>query len=480
MSDFKKQVVSSSKWAFINQFVTQVVRLTVSVYLMRLLAPESFGVFMKVLSIIGISEVLVGLRLGGGLVQSKEATKEQISTIFWISIIVGVLLAIIVFYSGGLIANFYDDPQLASITRLLSFVIIIMGVGYVPRALLTKHLEFKKIFYANLIAIIISSIAGIWLALNHYGYWSLVWQWAAFNSVVSISFIILSRLNISLSFNRMGIIRMWNFSKKILIDDSLNYGARNLDNILVGKFLGAEQLGFYSRAYGLMLIPIQNFVSIIRGVLFPAFSIIQDNKTQINNVFYLSSQSISFILQPLFLFTIIYTDELVQVVLGLHWMPISPILKVFLILALVQSHTTLISSIFLSLGRTDIILRISYITKPFIFAAMYFSVQYGLMPLVLSIVILNSITSLISLHYGLKLINSNILDYIISHSPLFLVNIIIYGLCFIQYYFFPIVEYNILSLSLILGLSLTIYLIIFERMKLKFYTELKAQIFSIF
>jgi O-antigen/teichoic acid export membrane protein len=479
LSEFKKQVISSSKWAMLNQLVTQVIRLSVSVYMMRLLEPESFGVFMKVLAVVGISETLIGFRLGGGIIQAANISHGQLVTINRITIVGSLILAAAFVLGADYLALFYGDPRIAPITRISSIAVVFLGIGYVPFSLLNKALNFKKIFIANATGIILSSIVGIWLALHGYDYWSLVWQWVLFYSVSSLFYLINITPNLFYCKTKSDIHNIQRFSRKILYDDLLNYGVKNIDNILVGKYLGSSELGYYSRAYNLMLIPIQNFVNIIRGILFPALSKISSEKDRLKNLFFMATQTISFVLLPFFLFSLIYTDELVFYVLGVQWLPIVSILRIFLVLSMIQAHTALISSVYLSLGRSDLMFKFGYISRPLLLLLIFIVVQFGLIPLVITVAVGNILISITFLIIGLSLIETSLLQVLSKLKAIFFINGVIFGSIFLfqHYYLREMIDFY--RLLFVLGVAMIFYVTFFEKTQPPFYKVLRNQLFNI-
>ncbi len=459
----------------LNQLVTQVIRLGVAVYMMRLLEPESFGVFMKVLAVVGISEILVGLRLGGGIVQTRKLSKVQISTAFWASILSALVLSIVFFFIADNISSFYNDIRITLIVKIASVVILFMGLGIVPRSMLIKNLQYRSIFFVNMAAITISSIIGLLLAYNNYEYWSLVWQWVSFNISLSLGYLIIGGIKVLPTFNWKSIKPMWNFSNKLILDDSLNYGARNLDNILIGKYLNSVDLGYYSRAYGLMMIPIQNFVNIIRGLLFPAFSMIKEDLGKVKRVYLQSTQAVSFLLLPFFLFGLNFTNEIVLIIIGEIWLPIVPILRILLLLAIIQSHTALISSIILSYGKSNLILKVSYISKPILFLAMYFSVKFGIIALAATIVVVSGVTSIYMLLIGLNLINLKPKKYFLSILPIFAMAGLTAFLTFLFHRSYQNLEYNITLLLIVLFANILLYSIPFYLFNFTFFKVLRKE-----
>ncbi len=479
MTSFKKQVISSSKWAFLNQLVTQVIRLGVSVYMMRLLAPESFGIFMKVLSVVGISEVLVGMRLGGGIVQSQNTTKEQISTIFWITILGSIALASLFYFSAAYISLFYEDIRLEEIVKTCSYTVIFMGVGYVPRALLIKHLHFKKIFIANVIGIVISSGIGIWMALHEYDYWSLVWQWIIFNGTISMLYYSMFSKRSTIFFNIKVLSNLWNFSKNIVINDILNFTIRNIDNIIVGRMIGSSALGLYSKAYGLMLLPLQNFVNVINGVLLPALSKVQNDIKSLSSIFISAMQTISAVITPLLLFALTFEHELIYVVFGTKWLGMFTVLRVFLIMALVQSHSTLSVSIFYSTGNSKVPLKISYFSKPILIIAILIASQWGIVVLAITITTISIFFAFVQLYYAFSLIGVSAARAVSEFYLIVTIHMITIFLLILIKYFLSLYIADTPLLILSFGIMTSILILLYEIKKPKFYQDIKENIVKI-
>jgi O-antigen/teichoic acid export membrane protein len=444
---------------------------------MRILEPDSFGIFMKVLAIVGINEILVGLRLGGGVVQQKKVTDDELSTIFWINVLWSFLLGLIFYSTAGVVANFYNDVRVAELMQWSGLVVIIIGIGYVPNSILTKALDFKKIFVANLVAVLFSSSLGIYLAKIGFDYWSLFFLWSSYSVTLSILYLFLSRFKPSTTLNPRSISNIWKFSKKLLVNDLLNYSARNIDNIIVGRVIGDAALGVYSRAYNIMLIPIHNFVNVLNGVLFPSFSLIQDDTKRIKEIFGRAVPSILLITLPFILYVWVFSPELILAVFGSKWQDLEPILRVFLVLGMIQIQTILAGSIFMSQGRSDLPLKVSYISKPILILAMIFLVNSGILKLAMGVAMIGGFFSIVQLLIALRLINYNALSFIVDNASVWLVNLLIASVLALSKKWIgdPI---GILYLAFALAVTIFSNLLYFELKKPAFYLDLKMIILA--
>ena len=164
MNAEKKSVLSGVFWKFAERVGAQAVSLIVSIVLARLLAPSEYGAISLVMVFINIANVFVTSGFGTALIQKKDADDVDFSTVFYFSLFFSTCVFIILFFSAGFIADFYEMPILKPVFRVLSLSIIIMGINSVQQAYISREMMFKKFFYATIIGTIISAVVGIVLA----------------------------------------------------------------------------------------------------------------------------------------------------------------------------------------------------------------------------------------------------------------------------------------------------------------------------
>ncbi len=373
--------------------------------MVRLLSPREFGLMSMVVVLTGFANVFRSFGLGSYIVHSNELDQKELSTIFWFSIIIGSLISLIFFFSSGFISDFYEEPALESIAKVISLNFIVSSISLVPFSLLRQRMDFKSIFKVQTVATILSGLGAIYLAYSGFGVWSLVAKAMTFTALGCIFYWYWAKWKPNFSFYKPGIRKMLNFSLPLLGSESFNYWVRNVDNLLIGKYLGSQQLGFYDRSYTLMLLPVNNVSSVIVNVLFPSFSSIKDDHARIVSIFRLSAGSVCLIVMPLMVGLFVCAEQVVSVIFGEQWLPMVPVLQILSLLGISQSVVHLTSSLMLSQGKTKLIFQLGIVTKSFTILMIVIGLQYGITGVALFYLIANIFTSPLIFYVSGRLVN---------------------------------------------------------------------------
>jgi PST family polysaccharide transporter len=283
---------------------------------------------------------------------------------------------------------------------------LLLSTGIVQNSILVRALKFKRIALINMAAIGLAGITGIVMAVLGYGIWSIVVQGLLLSSLTSLLYWFTSGVKIRLGFDRTAFSSMFNFGGHAAADSVLSYWARNLDNLLIAKFLGDISLGLYSKAYSIMLLPLVNFSQVISRVLFPSFSSIQNDREKIRRVYLRITRIIAFVTFPLMIALWALAENIVLVFLGQDWTGMIPLLEILCWLGIPQSILTLNGSIYHSLGRADLAFRVGLILKlnlviGFV-AGLYFG---GLLGLALGYAIAGTVNFYPSFYFAGRLID---------------------------------------------------------------------------
>ncbi len=358
MSDFKKNVVSGISWSFVNQVAAQVLNLLITIILVRFITPGEFGTLGMVTVLTGFAYAFLNFGFAAALIQKDEVSEKDLSTVFFVSITSGIFLYGLFFISAGPIAQFYAKPELKTLVRLIALNFLILSLGIVQSSILIKKLHFKKIAQINIFSIVVSGATAVVLALQGYGIWSLVVQSLVLSFLSTTLFLLFSGIKVRLGFDRTAFRGMFNFGGHAAADSMLGYWARNLDNLLVAKYLGDVSLGLYSKAYSVMLLPLVNFSQVISKVLFPSFSMIQQDKEKIKRIYLKITRIIAFVTFPVMIILWALSENIVLVIFGDAWAGMIPVLEILCWLGIPQSILTLNGSIYHSLGRADLAFRV--------------------------------------------------------------------------------------------------------------------------
>jgi len=348
------RTMKATLWSGASKFAGLGLQIGIGAFLARLLFPEDFGLIGMVAVFSGIVGLFRELGLGSAIIQKKDATEEHLSSVFFINILAGVILSLVMVILAPEIAYFYNEKRLMNITMVLGTRFFISSFGIVQRTLLTKKLEFKKIAIIEMSSEALAGVLAIFLAFWGMGVWSLVLQTIVSNTISVILLWLWSSWRPSFIFHWSRLKELSRFSLNLLGFSFVNYFSRNLDNLLIGKYLGAASLGFYGKAYSFMLMPIYNISWTMNDTLFPAFSQIQEDIPKIREKYMQITRYISMLTFPLMMGLMVLAPEFIRILYGNKWERSIILLQILCPVGMMQSILTTVGCIFLSQGRTDI------------------------------------------------------------------------------------------------------------------------------
>ncbi|MFA5393564.1 MAG: MOP flippase family protein [Candidatus Ratteibacteria bacterium] len=348
------KTVQGVGWSGTSRIIRLLFQLGITAILARLLTPNVFGLLAMVIVFTNLVAIFSDFGLAAALVQRKGLTEEHLSSCFWINISVGFLLAFLLAALAPAIAYFYGEDRLILIVVVLSSTFFISSFGIVQTALFTKELNFRPLAIVEILAVVISGTAAVILAFSGFGVWSLVWQQVIFSLVTVIFLWSFSGWRPRILFKRQRAKELFRFGFNLTGFNFVNYFNRNLDNFLIGKFLGSVPLGFYNLAYQLLLFPISNISQVIGRIMFPGLSTIQDDKNSVRYAYTRATRYIATVTFPLMTGLLVLAHQFILVVFGPQWERSIFLVQILALVGLMQSIGTLNGTIYQSQGRTDI------------------------------------------------------------------------------------------------------------------------------
>ena len=350
--ELNQKSVRGGKQTFINQVANFFIHMASTVIVARFLGPEEYGIVAMVTSITLFASLFKDLGLSSVTVQKKSLTTEQHSNLFWVNLIAGTTLGGIVACASPLVAYFYGRPELQIVTLVLSSNFIIKSLGTQHSANLVRRMEFGKRSVADISGNVVSLLSSLAFAYFGYGYWALVYSSLLSNATTTILLFYYSPLKIVRPAKKTGLKEMMKFGINVTGFEILNYFSRNLDNILIGKYIGADALGLYNRAYRLMMFPITNLRNPINAVIFPALSKLQDRDSEYRTYFRNAITLLAALTTPVVALLYIVSSPLINVLLGPDWSQVSTLFSIMAIVAFTQPTASQIGTILLTLGKS--------------------------------------------------------------------------------------------------------------------------------
>ncbi len=361
----------------VSQAISIAIQLTSTVILARLLSPDDYGVIAMVMAITAFAGVFRDLGLSSAAVQKKDLTRAQQSNLFWLNVAMGAVLTTIVAAASPLVAWFYGRPELTLVTVALSFTFLIGSLGTQHGARLVREMQFGRMAVATIAGSIAGLITSVTLALQSFAYWALVWGLLSGAVTTTVLLFILSPFRPALFSRNAGIREMVGFGANVTAFDLVNYFHRNLDNVLIGKFWGADALGLYSRAYQLLMFPITAVRGPINAVAFPAMSKLQGQPEDYRNYYRKVTHLLAWVSMPTTAFLFVASAPLIQLLLGNKWAGVSPLFSILAIVGFIQPTASLRGLVLMSLGNGKKYLRWGIINAIFISLGFTIGVRWG-------------------------------------------------------------------------------------------------------
>ncbi|MGE5497611.1 MAG: MOP flippase family protein [Syntrophothermus sp.] len=349
-----RNVVRGVKWSFISQFGRQIFQFLTTAVLARLLSPKDIGLVGMALIVTGFLNIFRDLGTSAAIIQKKETSAKFLNSIYLINITFGICATVLVYFSAPLISTWiFNEKRIAPILSALAFTFLLSSFGLINQALLEKKLDFNKVAKVEVTATFLGSLSGIVTAIWGFGVWSLVIQTLVTAGVSSFLYVIVSGWYPGFRIDLREIKDIFRFSANLTGFSVLNYFVRTADNFLIGRYLGAESLGYYTFAYRLMLYPLQNISSVISRVAFPFYSHIQNDNKKISSTYLKIAVSIAIVTFPLMLGLMALSHEFVLTFFGGKWSNSIMVIVILAPVGLMQSIDSTTGSIYQSKGKTD-------------------------------------------------------------------------------------------------------------------------------
>jgi PST family polysaccharide transporter len=330
--------------------------------LARLLTPNDYGLVGMVTAVIGFASVFKDLGLSSATIQKAEITHQQVSNLFWLNAVFGAAISLLVALLAPVVAWFYHEPRLTLIGLAMASLYLLGGLTTQHQAILQRQMRFVAVGVIDVIALVVGLSTGVGMALSGAGYWALVGMslTQALTSLVGVWVVCGWRPGWP---SRQSDVRgLVAFGSHITMVDFLAFLARNLDNILLGRWWGPQVLAMYAKAYQMLMMPLNQINSPIRGVALPSLCRLQDDPEQFRR-FYLKALSlISLITLPLIMLFILFADEIVGLVLGPQWREVGGIFRWLGVAALPQPMMNTDGWLYVATGQTARMMRWTWVT----------------------------------------------------------------------------------------------------------------------
>jgi lipopolysaccharide exporter len=389
----KRQAASGAKWTTASTIGTSALHFVQLAVLARLLSPQDFGLMAMIMVVLGFAQAYADMGISKAIIYRQDATREQLSSLYWTNIMAGVAVFIIVFASIPLIVRFYNEPRLFSLLPWSALIFLITPVGHQFQILLQKELSFKPLAVIEISSAVAGAVTAVGSALAGLGVFSLILGQLANSTVKAFSLtgIGFRRWRPGLRFKKTDLKGYMSFGLYQMGEKSVNYFSANIDYIMIGKFLGADILGFYTLAYQLIIFPLKKINPILNRIAFPVFARVQNDDGLLRSGFLEVTKILSYISFPLLIGLGVTAPLFVPLVLGDAWLPSIGLVQILVLVGLFKTLGNPTGSVLLAKGRADIGFKWNVFVAAINTLVFYGAVQYGLYQVAWSYVILSFI-----------------------------------------------------------------------------------------
>ncbi|MBJ2356837.1 lipopolysaccharide biosynthesis protein [Sphaerochaeta sp. S2] len=391
-------IIRNIIWKFFEIGGRKGIQFVIQIILARLLLPTDYGIVALVVVFITIANVFVNGGLSASVIQKKDVDELDYSSIFFTSLLVAAITYLLLYFSAPWIASFYANTNLISVIRILALTLFPGALNSLQIAIISRKMQFKRLFISNIGAGLLSGIIGISLAYLGYGVYALVFQQLINQTIITIILWFSLKWRPKLGFSILRVRNLFAYGWKILISSLINTLYRDIRGLLIGKIYSPAMLGYYNRGQQFPQVIVANIDSSIKAVMFPALSANQDSLLKIKTMTRRAMKTSSFLLSPILVGMIVIAQPLVRFLLTEKWLPSVPYLQLFCIAYLFWPLQTANIQAIKAIGRSDVFLKCEIIKICFGTALLLISLPFGVIYIALGQVVTELISYFINIY----------------------------------------------------------------------------------
>lgn len=400
----KSKTAKGLIWSSIERFSTQGIQFLIMIIMARLLAPKDYGLIGMVTIFLAVSQSLIDSGFSQALIRKQNRTDIDNSTVFYFNIVVSSTLYIILYICAPYVADFYNQPELTSVMRVICLGVIINSLAVVQRALFTIKIDFKTQAKASLTAAIFSGCLGILLAYKNFGVWALVTQQLinlTTNMLLLWSF---SNWRPKAIFSWQSFRELFSFGSKLLVSGLIDTIYKNIYPIVIGKLFNASSLGHYTRAHQFSEFPSSNVTGIIQRVTYPVLCGIQDDIQKLEEIYRKILKLSAFVVFPLMIGLAAVAKPFVNIILGPQWEFCGQLLQIICFAMMWYPIHAINLNLLQVKGRSDLFLRLEIIKKLLGISVLCITAPLGLIYMCYGQIFNSLVALIINTYYTGKLI----------------------------------------------------------------------------
>ena len=376
--DLGSKIISGSGFQLLAGLVQQLLSIVLVAAVAAALGPIVFGVSALALAFSRLVAMITNLGLGASILQARDLSEVQLSSLFWIGAGLYFVTWVGVFVSAPYVAIFYEDDQLVPLIRLLSITIIVRPLYIIHERLLERSLDFTFLSITSIAASVIATLLSFLLLQHGFGLYALIAQPILMTLLRMPIIIVRCAWRPSFKFAFSPTKPLLLFSIKYKLNNVISFLSRNIDTFLIGKIFDVATLGIYSFAYNIMYSPVKRISEVLVKVLFPSLAKIQEDRDQILFYYLQTLRWVSLLVCPSMAVLFCYVEFGVGLFFGAEWLQSAGLIKIFCFAGIFYALSHLGNSVFFAVGKPEIAIEIAIVRLVTISLSVSFGSNFGL------------------------------------------------------------------------------------------------------
>lgn len=473
----KNKAVRGAKWSFIDNIANVGVAFLVGLVLARLLTPAEYGIMAMIAIFIAISTSIVDSGFSNALIRKVRIERIDYNTVFFFNLVVSIALYAILYAAAPAISDFFKEPVLTDVLRVLGWVLVINAFGIIPRTILVRNIDFKTQTKVSVISSVVSGVVGISMAIAGWGVWSLMWQQLSRQFLNSLFLWLFCKWIPVWEFSVKSFKEMFNFGYKLLLSGLLDTVYKNIYYVVIGRFYNSAQLGQYTRAEQFNTIFSSNLTSVVQRVSYPVLSSIQEEPERLREAYRRVIKLTMLVAFACMLGLAAVAKPLIIILIGEKWMPAVAFLQIICFSGMLYPLHAINLNILQVKGRSDLFLKLEIIKKIIAVGPVAIGIFYGIEYMLWGGVLTSFIAYFLNSYYSAELIHYPTKEQLKDIFPTFAVSLIVAAAMW-SLSLLDMPMYVLLFVQIVAGLALAFAL--YEKLQLSEYLEAKRMLLSVF
>ena len=426
MKSLKNTALESFYWSLLDSFGAYFIRFGFTISIARILEPSDYGIMGMIIIFIGIGTLLSEGGFSMALIQKRDVTNVDYSTIFYFNLVVAIIVYLILYFSAHYIADFYNEQILINVIRVSGVTIVIGALSTIQVVLLSKELNFKKQTFISYIATFGSGITGVLFAYNGSGIWSLVYMTLSYSIIKTSGLWVTGTWIPSYVFDWLSFKTLFKFGSKIFVSGLSDLFFNKVYYPIIGRSYSSLELGFYTNATSFSDIIVKQTGIAFGRVAFPVFSSINNDIPRLSRTFTSLFYSISFLMSLITVISILSAHSFVLIFLTAKWLPAVVYMKLFLLEGFFFTLYLMCQQTITAIGLSGLVLKLEVVKKIMLFVGLLALFKFGIAALIIGQIISSLIAFLIATFYTRRQLNITLIPLFWELTKLFVIAFIIY------------------------------------------------------